>query len=352
MRVIFLTDRNDSHVRRFSQAFAENFLDYVFVPLEIGETYEYSCVFEGETFTGWSEITRKISQVPSVVVSGPLDTVSSHLQNVGNPHIGISWATDVMTNSPSAASQLDWLEPTVQSLDILVTDNLATENAFIAVGAKPRDILRFSWGPNLDVKPSTHKSRWGLPEEEKIGLFGRSLSSIYDPLTFIDALSQIRREFSGWKWCLLERGDLLFEVRALAERLGVANRLIWMPEKSSREFDELVSAFDCLVSAPLTDGTSVTVLQAMRAKVPVLVSRTSGAMEWVTNGVTGWTFAPGSSPSMVAALEAFLESSVETKSRIAENAYRLVSQRDTWPEGVERLVSSIEKLRSLGEDWP
>ncbi|MDD2859074.1 MAG: glycosyltransferase, partial [Candidatus Nanopelagicales bacterium] len=84
--------------------------------------------------------------------------------------------------------------------------------------------------------------------------------------------------------------------------------------------------------------TSVTLLQAMACRTPVVVSDTPGNLGWVEDGVTGATFATGS----VAGLASALMSSLASPTRASVQAARdeVVREAD-WQRNISRLEQPL-----------
>jgi glycosyltransferase involved in cell wall biosynthesis len=101
---------------------------------------------------------------------------------------------------------------------------------------------------------------------------------------------------------------------------------------------------DAVVVTPRTDGTSVTVMDAMHHGVPVVTSLTNGSAEWILDGVTGWTFPVGNAHALGEALESVASMSEADRSVITDNARRLVDQRAGWSQSAALLGAEIKKL--------
>ncbi|MDA8863212.1 hypothetical protein N9H87_03200, partial [Pontimonas sp.] len=155
MTLFFVTDRADAHVARFDALFHTLTSDYEMVRVTYsGEGVPGSSV-GGVLCESWDALRGALAAEGSVVASGPLDTVSAHLVGEGFTHIGISFATDVMVSAAQDTGGLTRLRNVVESLDAVVTDNYATENALAAAGANPESILRIPWGPDSSLQPGS-----------------------------------------------------------------------------------------------------------------------------------------------------------------------------------------------------
>jgi glycosyltransferase involved in cell wall biosynthesis len=348
MRVLFVTDRQDSHATRFSTALNQSFHQCETVLLLNDSQNNVSGSVGGIICEGWEELRSALDSQPAVIISGPLDSVTANLAPTGNPHFGISWATDVMVAAAADEVGLRRWQETVLTLSRIVTDNRAIENALIAVGVPVEKVIRFAWGPEASNRPVSTREDWGLPESGLVGLFGRSLDPHYDPLGFVEVLDLLRERGVRATWCFLDQGTLVDEMRAELIGRGLEGSVVWFPSMSPRDFNGFLQTLDCVVSTPRTDGTSVTVLEAMRARVPVVTTLTSGSAEWIVDGITGWSCPVGNSQALASAIQDALTTPASRRSLITANAFRLVEALGGWEKGVEKLVEAVTMEGKLG----
>src|SRR5207248_1614693 len=96
-------------------------------------------------------------------------------------------------------------------------------------------------------------------------------------------------------------------------------------------------------SATPTDGASISLLEAMRCALPVVVVDNAGNREWVTNGVNGVLFPARD----VAALAARLVELADDRQRGAAmglEAQRVMLDRADWNVNVQRLFALYDRL--------
>ena len=98
MKVIFLTDRNGVHVERFSELFNSNFATYQHVEIKLIESVP-TIKYQGIEIKGWENITKELDESSDVIITAPLDTVTSNIISKRCAHIGISFATDIMISA-------------------------------------------------------------------------------------------------------------------------------------------------------------------------------------------------------------------------------------------------------------
>jgi glycosyltransferase involved in cell wall biosynthesis len=343
MRLVFVTDRQDAHAARFSELFASLGADYEHVQVQ-GHGSALTAGLAGTTVSGWDALKSALAASPTVVVSGPLDTVTAHLVGGDYRHVGISWATDVMVTAAQSAEDARALSETLQSLDLVVLDNYATENAVVALGAAPDRVCRIPWGPEGTAVTPLERSALGIPEDAFVIVYPRSLEPHYQPEVFLDAVAKLAAERPGVRAVLVESGSMVDSVKRDLTRLGVSDHIVWLPLRSPQEFQAIIAMADAVVVTTRTDGTSVTVMDAMHHRVPVVTSLTNGSAEWILGGVTGWTFPVGDAHALAEALESVASVSFADRALITGNARRLVDQRAGWSHSAATLGSEIKKL--------
>jgi glycosyltransferase involved in cell wall biosynthesis len=96
---------------------------------------------------------------------------------------------------------------------------------------------------------------------------------------------------------------------------------------------------DLYLSASHTDGSSVSLLEAMASGCPVVVSDIPGNREWVRSGVNGWLFKDGDSNAMAQSILL----AIETRGTLAEMgmaARQIAEQRADWRKNFPKLIQA------------
>ncbi len=115
------------------------------------------------------------------------------------------------------------------------------------------------------------------------------------------------------------------------------NRHSWMPGQFAKSW-----AYAC---ASPSDGSSVTLLEAMACGLPVIVSDIPGNREWVTQGVNGWLCKVGEPQSFADAIRECAGMTVAERKRMGEANRAVAEERADWPKNFkERVVPAYENL--------
>jgi alpha-1,3/alpha-1,6-mannosyltransferase len=96
----------------------------------------------------------------------------------------------------------------------------------------------------------------------------------------------------GYDERLKENVEYLEELRSLAEKEGVSDRVNFITSCSTAERNELLSSCLCVLYTPTDEHFGIVPLEAMAAYKPVIACNSGGPVETVKNGVTGYLCEP------------------------------------------------------------
>lgn len=159
------------------------------------------------------------------------------------------------------------------------------------------------------------RREWGFaPEDFVIGTVGR-----FDPIKnlplLVNSLARAAAEAPNIRGLLVGDGPEFPATRDLIERLHLADsvRLTGFREDARA----LVQCMDLFVLSSFSEGTSMALLEAMAAGVPVAVTSVGGNPEIVLDGGTGWVVPSDSAEAMTGAI---LDAATDTAKRSAMGA--------------------------------
>jgi glycosyltransferase involved in cell wall biosynthesis len=166
-----------------------------------------------------------------------------------------------------------------------------------------------------------------------LGLVGR-LEEQKGQRFLIAAVPELSREIPDLSVLLIGEGRESDALRSLAEELGVGPQVRFLGTR--RDLPRLFRAMDLFVQPSLWEGMPLTLLMAMGARLPVVGTRVSGAMEVIEDGQNGRLVAPGDSEALTAAiLELYRRP--ELRSRMAAAARETVMIKHSQEAMLRRL---------------
>jgi glycosyltransferase involved in cell wall biosynthesis len=143
-----------------------------------------------------------------------------------------------------------------------------------------------------------------------------------DHLTLLEALGSLVR--LDWELELIGDGPLEAEARAAATVAGIADRvrfLGYIPDPAP-----LLARAQIFVLSSRSEGFPRSVLEAMRAGLPVVASDVGGVAEAVQHRVSGFVVPPGSTGAMADALKRLITSNFE-RQRMGASGHHIYDSR-------------------------
>jgi L-malate glycosyltransferase len=141
------------------------------------------------------------------------------------------------------------------------------------------------------------------PDEFVVGTVGR-FDSIKNLPMLVDSLARViqqdPRQDPRVRGLLVGDGPEMANIRALIARLGLNERITLTGYRDDAR--QLAQCMDLFVLSSFSEGTSMALLEAMSAAVPVVVTAVGGNPEIVTAGETGWIVKSDDAVGLAAAI--------------------------------------------------
>ena len=306
-----------------------------------------ACGFEVAVMAANAELRASLEAfepLSAPVLAGPLNTVTKLLVGLSRPVIGLSWGYDLQQGHSQAVplESLAW----ISELDGLVVDNPATRDLAISLGLAAERIVLIPWGVDLEVftptGPVVSAAAHGFASGSRVVLSLRTHDTLYRTSDVIEAFARAALVDPALMLVMGGDGPLTPAHRARVAELGLESRVRFIGRVDEAELPGLLRGAEHYVTASETDGTSVTLLQAMACGVPVIASRNAGNVTWILDGETGSLFDVGDIQSLAALL---VPDSRNTKSPdTRERALALVIEDANWITNRLRLLDMLKHL--------
>ena len=163
----------------------------------------------------------------------------------------------------------------------------------------------------------------------------------------IQALPLIKKEFNNVKFLLVgpdyENG--LANLLRLAKELGVEDSIVAKGAVSETQLHLYYSIADAFILPSVYEGLSLSMLEAMANKVPLIVRSSAGISSMLTHGVNAFVL-ESNDLHEISSYVCLLLSNSELREKIRQNAYNLILYKYTWKTVVDKLESIYKELIS------
>jgi glycosyltransferase involved in cell wall biosynthesis len=155
-----------------------------------------------------------------------------------------------------------------------------------------------------------------------------------DHPTLFRALAGLKDQ--PWELDLIGEGPLMGEATSLAAALGIADRLNFLGQRT--DVDQILAQAQVSLLVTNWEGFPLSILEAMRAQLPVVASAVGGVGESVTDGETGYLVARGDVGALQDRIRRLLESPA-LRVRMGTSARAQYERRFTLAQTVARTLA-------------
>jgi L-malate glycosyltransferase len=289
---------------------------------------------------------------PNLIHAGPIQT-AGYLVALSNfhPWLLMSWGSDILTYAERNSEWRNATEIALQSADAFFCDCQTVRGAANKYRTfSDSEIVQFPWG----VKRGLFSAEGPTPPDEeylpKRGtttfIYTRSFDPLYGTDALLDGFRRARRENPALRLLLLGNGSQSQDIRAYIEACGLRDSVLAVGPQSAEKLPAWFRAADIYISCTKSDGTSISLLEAMATGLPVVVTDIPSNREWVSERHNGWLTTPGSPQSVADKILEAAKTTPQERSAIGERNQRIVSQRADWDRNFPRLLEMYDRLVS------
>ncbi len=293
-------------------------------------------------------VIRKVQ--PDLIHAGPIQTSAFLSALCGfRPLVSMSWGYDLLCDAERNALWRWVTRYTLARSTVLIGDCDTMRKRAIAYGMKTERIVTFPWGVDLkhfaparsEEERMSFRRRWGWGKEDFVLLSVRAWEPSYGVLELAHAFVQVSREFPQVRLMMLGNGSLASKIHRIFLENGLLDRVHFPGQVRQEHLPKYYQSADVYLSASHSDGTSISLLEAMACGCPVLVSDIPGNREWVDDGVQGWLFKTGDIEDLVNGIHRAIGDR-ERMIQMGKAARCTAEQRADWSRNFLHLLEAYQ----------
>lgn len=216
--------------------------------------------------------------------------------------------------------------------------------AVVRLGADRARVLEQSFG--FDAERFWPDPAMPRTEAAKI-VCTRKHEPLYDIATIIAALGRLRAAGHPFTATLACAGSLLERHRELVEQISLQNQVAFTGQLPHDQIPGLLRQGDLYVSASTTDGTSVSLLEALASGLFPVVSDIRANRPWIEHGKNGLLFPVGDAHALTEALVRALRDR-ELRCAAFQHNLELVRTKANMLDNFRRLAAAMEQVAAAG----
>ena len=325
MRILYFSRNFTTHDWRFLAALAETGHKVGFLQLEKSEIkFDDRPLPQGVTQIMWvgGQSQARWFNVPKLVVglqkvvrefrpdliqAGPIQRSAFITALAGfRPLVTMSWGYDLLFDVHKGPGWKWATQYTLRHSDALITDCETTKNIGVRLGMTPERVIAFPWGANIrkyrpidDKAESVIRKQLGWGRDDFVLLSTRSWSKIYGVDNLAAAFVKAVKKQPNLRLLMLGDGPMAEDIKGVFSQGGVSDYVHYPGLVTQEALPDYYRAADLYISSSHSDGTSISLLEAIASGVPVLLTDIPSNKEWViTPGEFGWLYKDGNVDSL------------------------------------------------------
>lgn len=373
MRILYFTRDYTTHDRRFLTALAGTGHQLYYLRLERrGHALEERPLPSAVEVVKWAggqgpvglrdgphllaDLERVLASIkPDLVQAGPIQTAAYLTALTGfHPLVSVSWGSDLLVE----AERNEWnrwaTRYTLSHSDALVGDCNPVRRKAVAFGMPDERIVTFPWGvdlrhfspkTSLANQPTNKQANHPTNQPTNQPLFTLLSTRGWEPIYGVDVIARAfvlaAREHPELRLVMLGGGSQAGLLRQIFSQGGVLEQVVFPGQVSQADLPHCYQEADLYVSASHSDGTSISLLEAMACGRPAIVSDIPGNREWIEPGVQGWWFPDGDVNALAQAILQALEDRKHLP-EMGRAARQLAEQRADWEKNFPQLLQAYQ----------
>lgn len=286
-----------------------------------------------------NDLKRVIREVrPDLIQAGPIQRAAFLTALSGfRPLVSTSWGYDLLNDAQRNALWAWATRFTLARSSAMVGDCNTIRKLAVYYGMPDDRIVTFPWGVDIEhFSPGNGTERGGFSL-----LSTRGWEPIYGVDLIARAFVRVARLYPEVRLTMLGNGSLAGALRRIFQDGGVLERVAFPGQVRRADLPRYYRSADLYVSASHSDGSSISLLEAMACGSPALVSDIPGNKEWVEPGVQGWLFPDGDVSGLAQAFNTALDQRSQLPD-MGRAARALVERRADWGANFPRLLDAYQ----------
>lgn len=296
-------------------------------------------------------LKRVIRQVkPDLILAGPLQRSAFLVALTGfRPLISMSWGYDLLFDA-LRNRWWNWATRfTLKRSALMVGDCNTIRNLAVSYGMPGERIVTFPWGIDLaHFSPARDLAGSMSEPADNLRPFTLLSTRSWEPIYGVDVIARAfviaARQNPGLRLVMLGNGSQAALLRQIFLSGGVDERVVFPGHVGYAELPAFHRSADLYVSASHSDGTSISLLEALACGTPALVSDIPGNREWIMPGENGWWFSDHDAEALAQGILKACDTSQDLPrwQSMSIAARRTAELRADWNKNFQQLLAAFD----------
>jgi len=271
-----------------------------------------------------------------LIIAGPLtDVISAIPPEINVPILGISHAFDLNIEYEDYP-----VLGNIERCEAIVSDCNHITKKLRNTYQYAKSIFEIPWGCDREYFSMTQIE---FERKPKI-LVTRNWFPIYRNDLVLSALKMLDLKAIDFSCTFVGTGPLLeYHSRDFAT-ISKTSSIRFLGYQDQKRIRDEMSDNWIYISAASSDGTSVSLLEAMAAGMICIVTDFPSNQEWIENSINGFTFPNGDHKALSLLIEKVSSLTLDEKIKISRAAKEVIARRGDWKENRKIFTSVVQTM--------
>lgn len=285
---------------------------------------------------------------PDIIHTGYVWQVGALAAYTGvHPHLSMPWGSDILIEPDKKYILKKIVSKVMRTCDHVQCDAEYVKAKIIKdYGLPENKVTVFPWGIDLTLfkneKTPGCRSKLNITPDKFVFIFNRYLEEIYGVEFLLDAFNQFAKNKEEVVLLIVSDGSLKGKALSFIKQHGLEKKIRMVGRVPNTQLPAILNCADVYVSTSLSDGTSLSLLEALACGLGIIVTDVPAIKEWVSDD-NGILVHIKDTAQIVAAMEKYYANRALIKLH-GERNIQIAKNRADWDKNYEKLNGIYEKI--------
>jgi L-malate glycosyltransferase len=202
-----------------------------------------------------------------------------------HPYAVTLWGSDIYIAPMKWRTVRIMARVTLRAADLVMADSADLKLGAEELRARPDHTELIGWGVDLarfsgGSAPAELRTRLGL-DGKRVVFAPRVVTPLYRNKVIVEAMAQVPADVVVLMSLLNAESAEVEEINQLAVSLGISDRIVYVPNIPHAEMPDFIRLADVVASVPMSDSTSVSILEALACERQIVAADLPSVREWL-----------------------------------------------------------------------
>ena len=265
-----------------------------------------------------------------------------------HPLVLTAWGSDILISSRQSSLHRFLIGKSLKKADGIICVSSAMKEEIVKLGAGPDMVAVTPIGVDTaEFSPRQKDGRviaeLGVADSSPVVISTRSLEPLYDVITLIKAISLVLRKVPEAQFVIIGDGAQRNILENEVKSQGVSGNTTFVGWGQHDKLPRYLASSDVYVSTSLSDGASISLMEAMASGLAPVVTDIPANRSWISDGESGLLF-PARDAETLADRIVYLVEHEEVRKRFGSKGREIVTERAEHKkemDSVERIYQGL-----------